>query len=96
MSSYQFLYYEFRSSTVTDKQYSVTLNIMSVHLSAFLDFSNIFIRYTSGQSRSELSLITTEMVSTKVFFPINKLFLWNKNLNKFHRCLLKIYTLHTF
>ena len=40
----------------------------SVHLSGFVDFRNIFIRYKSKQSTSELSLMATEMVSTIVFF----------------------------
>ena len=35
------------------------------------------------QSLSELSLITTEMVSTMVVFFKKKFLLWNKNLNKF-------------
>ena len=69
---------------------------MSVHLSALIDFVDIFIKYRSKQSTSELSLMVTEMVSTTFFFPIKKLFLWNKNLNKFHRCLFKTYNLHTF
>ena len=57
-------------------------------LTAFIDFK--FIRYRSKQSTSELSLIAIEMV----FFPIQKLFLLNENLNKFHRYLLKTYNLH--
>ena len=65
------------------------MNITPVHLSAFVDFSNIFFRYWTKQSTSELSLMATEMVSTMVFFPIKKLFLRNKNLNKICRCLLK-------
>ena len=64
LSSYLYLHYKFRSSTVPEKQ-SVTLNIMSVHLSTFGDFSNI--RYRTKQSTSELSLMTTEMVSTAGF-----------------------------
>ena len=31
----------------------------SIYLSAFVDFANIFIRYRSRQSTSELSLIAT-------------------------------------
>ena len=73
-----------RSSTVTDKQESVSLNITSVNLSAFVDFTNIFIRCRS----SELSLTATEMVKIS--------FLQNENLNKFCRCLLKTYNLCTF
>ena len=68
LSSYPYLRYKFIPSTATDKQSSVSLNITSVHLSAFVDFANIFIRYRSKQSTSQLSLIPTEMVSTMVFF----------------------------
>ena len=46
ISLYLYLHYKFRSAIVTDKQ-NVSLNIMSVHLSAFVDFINIFIRYSS-------------------------------------------------
>ena len=81
MSSYLYLFYKFRSSAATDKQLSVSLNMMSVHLSAFEDFSNIFIKYRSKQSTSELSLMTFEIISAMVFFPIKKLFLQNKNLS---------------
>ena len=81
-----YLCYEFRSSTVIDKQQSVSWNIISVHLSVVIDFASIFIRYTSKQSFSKLSLIATEMISTTVFFHIKKLFLQNENLNKFYRC----------
>ena len=72
------------------------MNIKSLHFSAFLDFANLFIRYRSKQSTSELSLIATEMVSTTVFFPIKKLFLQNENIDNFRSCLLKNYILHTF
>ena len=70
------------------------MNVMSVHLSAFVDFVNIIIRYRSRHQMSELSVMANEMVST-VFFPVKKLFLQNKNLIKFHKCLLKAYTLYT-
>ena len=60
-------HYKFRSSTVKDKQSSVSLNIMSVHLSDFAGFVKIFIRYRSKQCTSELSVMTTKMVSTTVF-----------------------------
>ena len=60
-----YLHYKFRSSTVTDKQ-SVSLN-MSVDLSGFADFINIFLRYRSRHRTSELSVMATEMVSTTVF-----------------------------
>ena len=39
----------------------------SVHLSAFLDFLNIFIRYRSKQRILELLVMATEMVSITVF-----------------------------
>ena len=58
-----YLHYKFRSSTVTDGQ-SFSLNVVSVHLSAFVDFTNMFIRYKSRHRTSELSVIATEMVST--------------------------------
>ena len=61
---------------------------MLVHLSTFVDFVNIFIRYRSKQRTSELSVMATKMVSTTVFFPVKKLFLQNENLNKFRTCLL--------
>ena len=48
--------------------------MISVHLSAFLDFVNTFIRYRPNQN----------------------LFLQNKNLNRFRKCLLKAYILQTF
>ena len=35
------------------------------------------------------------MVSTTVFYPVKKLFLQNKNLDQFSRCMLKTYNLHT-
>ena len=50
------------------QQLSVGLNITCVHLPAFIDFANVFIRYRSKQSISELSLIATEVVSTTDFF----------------------------
>ena len=50
-----------------------------MHLSATVDFANIFIRYRYTQSTSELSLIVTEMVSTTGFFSIKKLFLLNES-----------------
>ena len=87
------LRYKFRSSTVTDKQQKASLNITSVHLFTFLDFINIFIRYRPRQCISELPVMATEMVSITVFS--NKE-LFNRNLNKFHRCLLKTYVLHAF
>ena len=66
ISSYQCLRCKFRSSAVIDKQ-KASLNITSVHLSAFLDFVNIFIRYRSKQRTSELPLMATEMVSITVY-----------------------------
>ena len=66
--SYLYLHYKFRSSPVTDKQKGVGLNIISVHLSAFADFINIFIRYRSKQCTSGLSVMAAKMVSTTVFF----------------------------
>ena len=69
------------------------MNITSVHLSAFVYSTNIFIRYSSKQSTSELSLIVTEMISTMVFLPREKLSI---NVNKFRGCLLKTYNLYTF
>ena len=39
--------------------------------------------------------MATEMVSVNVF-SYKVLFLRNKNLNKFRKCLLKAYILHTF
>ena len=67
---------------------------MSVHLSNFVDFGNIFIRYSSKQRTSELSLTATKMISAVVFFLVKKLFLRNINLDKFRKCLLKAYTLY--
>ena len=61
-------HYKFRSSTVKDKQSRVSLNIMSVHLSDFVGFVKILIRYRSKQCTSELSVMTTKMVSNTVFF----------------------------
>ena len=65
ISLYLYLRYKFRSSTVADKQLSVSLCLTPVHLSASADFANIFIRYK--QSTAELSLVATEMVFTTVF-----------------------------
>ena len=69
---YIYLYYKCRSSTVT---LSVSLNRLSVHLSAFVD---IFIRYKSRHPTLELSVMGTEMVSTTAFFHGRKLFLRNE------------------
>ena len=81
------------------QQYQINNEVVSVslsmHLSAFVDFSNIFIRYRTKQGTSELSIMATDMVSTMALFPIKKLFLRNENLNKFCRCLLKSYSLYT-
>ena len=77
---------------INNKVVSVSL---SVHLSAFVDFPNIFIRCWTKQSTLELSLMATDMVFTMGLFPIKKLFLWTENLNKFCRCLLKTYALYT-
>ena len=63
------------------------------HCSAFIDFLNIFIRYRSKQSTSELSLMATDMVST-TFFPIRKLLLQNENINQFGIFLFKTFALH--
>ena len=40
--------------TIADRQYSVSLSIMSVHLSAFADFINVFIRHSSRHHTLEL------------------------------------------
>ena len=48
---------------------------MSVHLSALIDFVDIFIKYRSKQSTSELSLMVTEMVSTTFFFSYKEIIL---------------------
>ena len=64
------------------KRLSVSLNLMFVHLSAFVYFINIF-RYRSKQRTSELSTMATKIVSTMFFFLIKKFFLQNKNLHKF-------------
>ena len=90
------IYIFVQSLAVTDKQESVSLNIISVDLSAFSDFVNVFIRYRSKKNTSQLSLMVTEMVFTMVFFPIIKLFLQNEKFNKFCRCFLKNYNLHNF
>ena len=63
---------------------------MSVHLSASVDFVNIFIRYRSRHLISEISVMVTEMFSTSGFSCKKKLFLRNENLNKFHKCLFKV------
>ena len=62
--------------------------MIPVHLSAFLDFVNIFIRYRPKQRTCDGFHYG--------FFPIKKLFLQNENLNKFRKCLLKAYILQTF
>ena len=80
--------YKFRSSTITDKQWSASFNIMSVHLSAFLVFITIFIRHRPKQRIPELWVMATEMVLTMCFFPIKKVFFWNESLTKFRKCLL--------
>ena len=59
--------------------------MISVHLSAFLDFVKIFIRYRPKQR--------TRDGFHYGFFPIKKLFLQNENLNKFRQCLFKAYIL---
>ena len=69
---------------------------MSLHHSVFVDGINMFIRYCSEQCILEISVIATEMVSTTFFFSVKKLFLWKENLTKFHKYLLKAYTMHTF
>ena len=91
-----YLHYKFRSLTVTDKQQSVSLNIMSVHLSDFADFLNIFIRYRSKQSTSKLSVMATRMVLSPVFFLIKKSFLLNENDNKLSKCFLKTCSPYSF
>ena len=91
-----YLHYKFRSLTVTDKQQSVSLNIMSVHLSDFADFLNIFIRYRSKQSTSKLSVMATRMVLRPVFFLIKKSFLLNENDNKLSKCFLKTCSPYSF
>ena len=64
--------------TVIDKQQSVSLNIMSVHLSDFADFLNIFTRYRSKQSTSKLSVMATRMVLSPVFSSLRNHFCWTK------------------
>ena len=64
--------------TVIDKQQSVSLNIMSLHLSDFADFLNIFIRYRSKQSTSKLSVMATRMVLSPVFSSLRNHFCWTK------------------
>ena len=63
---------------------------MSFHLSDFAYFVNTFIRYRSKQRTSELSVIVTKMV----WFYSRKEIFFAENLNKFHKCLLKAYTLY--
>ena len=75
ISSYIYLCYKFRSSTVTGKQKNASFNMISVYLSALLDFVNIFIRYRPKQR--------TWNGFHYGFFPIKKLFLRNKNLENF-------------
>ena len=69
---------------------------MFVHLSDFEDFVNIFIRFRSKQLTLELLMMGTKMFSTTVFFPAKKLFLRKENLDKFHKYLLKAYTVYAF
>ena len=59
---------------------------MSVNLSTLVDLVNIFIRYSSRHDTSELSVMTTEMVSTTFFFSCKEIILAEP---KFHKCLLK-------
>ena len=69
-----YLHYKFRSSTVTDKQNSVSLNVMSVHLAAFVGFINfMFIRHRSRHHTSELSVMAVEMFSS--FFSCKEIIL---------------------
>ena len=56
--------------------------MISVHLSAFLDFVN--------------TLDIDQNNPHEIMFPIKNLFLLNENLNKFRKCLLKAYILQTF
>ena len=65
----------------------------SLHLPAFVD---LFTRYRSKQSTSELSLMAAEIFSTTFFFPIKKLFLQNENLSNVRSCMLKNYTQQAF
>ena len=69
---------------------------MSVHLSACIDFVNMFIRYRSKQHILELLAMPTNMASTMVFFPLKKYFWRSENLDQFRKCLLKAYTHYTF
>ena len=66
-----YLHYKFRFSTVTGKH----LSVMSEHFSVFVDFMNIFIRYSSGHSTLKLSVMVTEMVSTTFFFSCKEIYL---------------------
>ena len=43
----------------------------------------------SKQCTQEVLVMATELVSSTILFPTKKLFLWNENLNTFHRYLLK-------
>ena len=76
-----YLHCKFRSSAVTDKQQGVSFNVMSAHLSVFVDFVNRFIRYRSRHRTSELSLIGIAMVSTTFFFLERNYFCGTKILN---------------
>ena len=69
---------------------------MSMHLSAFIDFVNIFTRYRSRHCTLQLLVMATEIVSTIGLYPVKKLFLQNENFNKIHKYLLKAFTLHTY
>ena len=77
-SSYLHPHCKCRFSTVTDKLLSVDLNVMSVHLSAFVDFVNIFIRYRSKQRTLELPAMATKMVSTTLFYQKRNFFCGTK------------------
>ena len=59
---------------------------MSVHLSDFVDFINIFIKYRSKQRTLKLSVMATKMVSTMDLFLIKKLF-FIFYVSKFFSCL---------
>ena len=43
----------------------------------------------SKQCTLEVSVMATELVSSRILFPTKKLCLWNENVNTFHRYLLK-------
>ena len=72
---YLHIYYKFRSSTVTDKQQSVSLNEMFLHLSAFKDFVNMFIRYRSRHHTLGILVMVTEMVFPVFFFSCKEIIL---------------------